>query len=369
MLTRRRFFALGAVGLGGTLWPRRARADGAWPGYGQAVIVDALAGPDEADIDEQLTPLGARALAAARASGLTAISVTVGADEPLETVLKRVGWCEREIDAHPDLFMRVRRGADLAAAKASGRVGLIYNVQGLGAVEHDLGRLELLQHLGLRVAQLTYNLRNLVGDGCLEQDGAGLSRFGHGVVERLNALRVAVDCSHSSPRVLADAVGTSKAPVIVSHTGCAALHAHPRNLSDASLRALAHRGGVAGIYFMPYLRASGAPTADDVIRHLEHAIDVAGEEHVGVGTDGGVAAVTVDDAYRARLRDELGRRKAQGVSAPGETEAAPPFVLELNGPRKLEALAGRLAARGHKDARIAKLLGGNFARVLSAVWG
>src|SRR3546814_3096135 len=104
-----------------------------------------------------------------------------------------------------------------------------------------------------------------------------------------NARRMMVDVSHAAQRTIAEAIAVSSAPIAISHTGCRALNDVPRNATDADLRALADKGGVAGIYFMPFLRASGQPRADDVIRHIEHAVKVAGEDHVALGTDGGIS--------------------------------------------------------------------------------
>jgi membrane dipeptidase len=102
----------------------------------------------------------------------------------------------------------------------------------------------------------------------------------------MNRLHMVLDLSHGSPRTMAEAIAASKAPVAMRHTGCRALVDLPRNTRDNELKALADRGGVAGIYFMPFLRKSGQPHAEDLIHHLEHAVNVCGEDHVGIGTDG-----------------------------------------------------------------------------------
>ena len=120
---------------------------------------------------------------------------------------------------------------------------------------------------------------------------------------------------------------------------------------------------------MPFLRPSGQPHLEDVARHLEHAVKVAGEDHVGIGSDGGMSTITVDDAFRKGHREFVTRRKHLGIAAPGEAEDVFNFVPELNGPRYLETLADHLAGRGFGETRILKILGGNFARALGEVWG
>ena len=157
-------------------------------------------------------------------------------------------------------------------------------------------------------------------------------------------------------------------PVAFTHTGSAALADHPRNRTDAELRAVAEKGGVAGVYFMPFLNVGKQPTAADVIRHLEQMIDVAGEDHVSIGTDGGLSAEVLTQEYKDRHAAFVRKRREAGISAPGETEEGYLFASELNSPRRLETLADLLLARGHGSARVEKILGSNLVRVLRAVW-
>jgi membrane dipeptidase len=276
---------------------------------------------------------------------------------------------DRELVAHPDRLLAVRSGADLQRAHRERKVGLIYGFQETSPIGDDLDRIDLFHALGVRVIQLTHNRRNLVGDGCMEPGNAGLSQYGHEVVERLNARRVLVDLAHGSQRTIAEGIAASKAPVLISHTGCRALADLPRNTGDAELRAMAERGGVVGIIFWPYLRTQGQPMASDVIRHIEHAIDVCGEDHVGIGTDGTVSATertaAFEKANRAyidamRLDDTFGKGRAPGLYA---------FIPDLNRVDRFAVLGGMLSARGHSDTRVAKILGGNFARVMGEVWG
>jgi membrane dipeptidase len=139
--------------------------------------------------------------------------------------------------------MRLRTARDLAEAKRSGRLGLIYGFQDAAMLEGDPERLELFHRFGVRIVQLTYNLRNLLGDGALEAADAGLSRHGRDVVTRMNALGMLVDLSHCGTRTTDDAIAASAKPVAVTHSGCRAVYDHPRSKHDATLRRLAERGG------------------------------------------------------------------------------------------------------------------------------
>ena len=125
---------------------------------------------------------------------------------------------------------------------------------------------------------------------------------------------------------------------------------------------------MSGLYFMPFLSEGRQPTAADIIRHLEHMLDVAGEDHVSLGTDGGISAEVVDDEFREIFAGFVRQRREAGIGAPGETETGFLFANELNMPRRFETLADMLSKRGHSDARLEKILGANLVRVFSETW-
>ena len=374
-LDRRELLVLGALSGLGALRTLKGAPAAAGP-YGRAIVIDGCGGPGDVDTDtERGVCLSERAVKDVTASGVTCVNLTVGpvGNRPdaaaFEGVVRDIAYWEREIDAHPEVLTKVKRSRDIAAAKADGRLGLIYGLQDGVAFAGDLSRLDVLHALGMRIIQPTYNLRNLLGDGCLEPADGGLSKLGREAIERMDALRILIDLSHCGRGTTRDALAASKRPVAFTHTGCAAVADHPRNKTDDELRALAKKGGVAGIYFMPYLRPSGQPMAEHVVRHLEHALDAAGEDHVGIGTDGTISAVELTPKYLEEFRKQLAARKKAGIGAPGEAEEVYTFVPDLNTPRRLETLAGLLLARRHSTARVEKLLGGNFARLFSDVWG
>jgi len=341
--------------------------------YDRAIVIDALGGPGGYDPSLAAdAPLSKQFLDDVRASGVTAVNVTVnvvgnGSGRFEQTVLG-ISQVEREITAHPDIFLKVLNAGDIARAKATKRTGLILGFQDTSMLEGDLTRLTQFHDLGVRVCQPTYNLRNLIGDGCLESADGGLSRLGHDFVAEMNRLNMLVDLSHAGPKTIADGIAASKAPVAITHTGCRALIDVPRNTHDKELKALADRGGVAGIYFMPFLRTSGQPHAEDLIRHLEHAVNVCGENSVGLGTDGGISGIELNDAYREVQRNFYEGRVKAGIAAPGEAADILNLIPEYNDPRRFQTLADDLSHRGWPPSRIEKILGANFARLMSEVW-
>jgi membrane dipeptidase len=370
--TRRAFVAGGAAAAVALALHDRALAKGS-DVFRRAIVIDGLGGPGNAMADDA-APLKESHLQDISDSGLTCVHVTilpVGSTPPdtaFAQAVMGIGRYEREVDANPGVLTRIRTVADIKAAKAAGRTGLIYGFQDGVSFETDLSRLDELYRLGIRIVQPTYNRRNLLGDGCLEPANAGLSKAGVEAVTRMNELGILVDLSHCGRRTAADAIAASTRPVAFTHTGSAAQNDHPRNRTDAELRAVADKGGVSGVFFMPFLSEGRQPTAADVIRHLEHMIQVAGEDHVSIGTDGGISAEVLTPEFRERHAGFVRQRRAAGISAPGETEDGFLFASELNTPRRLETLADMLSARGHPDARIEKILGANLVRVFNDTW-
>jgi membrane dipeptidase len=374
MLTRREVLLISAAGL----LIRPAASAGSTAGFGDrqyadALVIDALCAPGINDpAAAGLQTLSARDLADVRSSGITAVNVTVNAvgngPDRFEKTIENIAGMEHELVAHPDVFLKVLQGSDLARAKATRRMGLIYGCQDTTMLDGDLERLQVFQDLGIRICQPTYNRRNLMGDGCMETADGGLSLFGHQFVEAVNRLHIVLDLSHAGPRTIAEGITASAAPMAITHTACRDLVDLPRNTYDRELKALADRGGVAGIYFMPFLRSSGQPHAEDVIRHLEHAVNVCGEDHVGLGTDGAIGGTEINDAFRATARKEHEDRVKAGVAAPGETADVFTLVPEYNDPRRFKTLADDLARRGWPSSRIEKILGLNFARLFKQVW-
>ena len=334
--------------------------------------IDTLGGPGEYT-DDTAAPLSQAALDDARKSGLSAVNVTVSgvgsyAKNYNETI-RNIGYWNAQIAAHPDRLVAVRTIADLDAAHCSGRLGLIYGFQDATPIGEELDRVDMFRDLGVRIFQLTYNRRNLVGDGCLEPGNAGLSTFGRNLVEKLNATKSLIDLSHAGERTTLEAAATAKGPIAITHTGCAALAALPRNKTDKELKAVADKGGYVGIYLMPFLRSKGQPMAADLVAHLEHAIEVCGEDHVGIGSDGVISPVAVTPAFKKKFADEVNERRKRGISAPGEDPDVYTFVPDLNRADRFARIAELLAARSHPQSRIEKVLGGNFARLLREVWG
>ncbi|HLY55709.1 MAG TPA: membrane dipeptidase [Stellaceae bacterium] len=376
---RRSILSGAAVALGAPLWRRAARA--ATPSG--SIIVNALGGlenpnielgrPQAGPADTDQPDVDARAIRDAKAAGLTAVNITLGyvagPEEPFEYTIRTIGSWDAVLRDHPGDLLRVERASDIARARREGRIGIIYGFQNAAQVGDKPDRIDTFGDLGVRVIQLTYNPENQLGDGSMAPGNRGLTPFGRQVVERLNQRRIMVDLSHSGERTCLDAIAASKAPISINHTGCRALVDLPRNKTDAELRGVAEKGGFVGIFFMPFINATGHATAADVVAHIEHAVNVCGEDHVGIGTDGSVTPIDDLEGYKAHLAAEVAERAKAGIGAAGERADTLPFVIDLRGVEQFRKLAGLLAARGHSQSRIEKILGLNFVAFAREVWG
>jgi len=331
--------------------------------YKNAIVIDSLCAPF---LDLETTPKP-ELVALVRQSGITAVNSTLS-DRDFEGTVKNIAWLESLVEAYPDVFAIVRKHSDIARSKQNNKVGIIPGFQYTTFLEDDPQRIETFRNFGVRIMQITYNNRSSFGDGCLEPGNAGLSNAGMAAVKKMNEIGVAVDLSHSGYRTTSEAITASSKPVLISHSGCAAIYSHPRNKPDEILRLLADRGGYFGVYLMPYLVASPTvPTREHVLDHLLHAINVCGADHVGIGSDGSIQKVVLTPAQKADFEADIARRKKLGIGAPGEDRY--PYVPDLNGPDHMEIIAEELARRGQPSTVIEKVLGANFQRVVGEIWG
>jgi membrane dipeptidase len=343
--------------------PRRARS----------VYVDAQGALDGFDEPEpgRYVP-GRRLLTAIRERRIDVISATIGevgnGPDRFKSAAQAVANWDRMIAANAPILAKIERAADIGLAVDGGKIGIIYNFQDTTMLEGDAANVDTFATLGVKVIQLTYNKRNLAGDGCLERANAGISDFGREVIARINRNDVLLDLSHAGQRTQAEGIAASAAPPAITHSACRNLVDLPRNTFDAEMRALAVKGGVFGVYLMPFLRLSGQPQREDLLRHLDHAVNVCGEDHVGIGTDDPFLGYAVNDETRARHRQFYEERVRRGIAAPGESGEVMNYVEGYNSGERYDRIAADLRLRGWSTARIEKVLGGNWVRLFSEVW-
>lgn len=320
-----------------------------------------------------------------QAGGLTAaffsiwVDARYGPGTAFRRALDLIGAVRALADSNPEVELATS-AEDVRSAAARGHVAALMGVEGGHAIENSLAKLDSLFRLGVRYMTLTWNNGNdWAGSSTDPKRGGGLTPLGRRVVRRMNELGVLVDVSHVSDQTFWDVIATSTRPVIASHSSCRALAHHPRNLTDDELRAIARNGGVVGINFYPVFlddhfrhqyeelrrrikpetdsiraryrghpgqsafevdkfvgeRAESldVPTIDRLLDHIDHAVQVMGIDHVGLGSD------------------------FDGISV-----LPRPMKDVTSLPEVVRALAGR----GYSDEDVRKILGENFLRLLTA---
>ena len=354
--TRRDLLQYLAGAAAATAVPHSARAD-LLEFYDNALVIDALCFSREwGDADYA-------ALKQANYSGI----VESLPRRDLQTAIDAlVEWRERAGD-HSDKVLLALEAADFRRARESGRTAVMMNFQDSTMLEGKVGNIEALHALGMRGFQLTYNFRNLVGDGCLERTNAGLSDFGVEVVEKMNEIGVMIDLSHCGPQTTLDGIEFSRKPVAITHTMCDSVRpGHPRAKTDEQIRNCAQKGGVVGMIALGYFVGpdpGGESTIEPYADHIEHAVSVAGIEHVGISTDfppQGISPwATRENWYEPRLE----------VFKPSYEVRWPPWIPELDTPDRYRNVLRVLERRGWKEADMERRLGLNFLRLFADTIG
>jgi len=304
-----------------------------------------------------------------RASGITAVKLSVGGGAAtFSDTVEHIGYINNQIAAHQDVYMPVVSIHDLVEAKRSGKVGIFYAFEDAGMLDGKAERINYFHSLGVRSMQLSYNGVSPFASGVMSQKPSqGLTRKGAEAVITMNAVGVTIDVSHSDDKSTREIIEQSSKPVMISHGGCDAVNPHPRNKSDAILKAVADQGGVFGQYELSYLTPGiEQQTTADYMRHLTHALNICGEDHVGIGSDAFMLAFDTSPDSMKAWDDSIKQRKDAGIAAPGE--GPPPFAVGMNGPHKSLVITEELLKAGYSEAAVAKVLGGNFLRIFKETW-
>ncbi len=304
-----------------------------------------------------------------RDSGLCAIKLTMGGSGgSYAETLEELAAYDAAIAENADILRSINSVADIDEAYASQRLGIIKSFEAATMHDGQPARIAEFAAQGVRVMQLGYNNTSPFGAGVMSVDGPlGLSELGREAVSVMQANGVLLDLSHAHEQTMFDAIEASTRPVAVTHSGCAGVHQHQRNKSDEALKRVADTGGVVGIYELSYLTPDDEQTPlSAYMAHLDHALKVCGEDHVGIGSDAVLPAFDVSPESIAQWEAVNAARKEAGIAAPGEGPM--PFVVGLNGPQRMSVIADELKKLGYADDAIDKVMGLNLKRVFSETW-
>ncbi len=290
-----------------------------------------------------------------RKAGVTIASLNVGfARMPWTQHLEVLSFMRRWIACRPEEYRLIATAADVAACKREGKLGIVFDIEGMYPVQENLSLVQTFYELGVRWMLVAYNSSNAAGGGCLDDD-TGLTAVGRGIIDEMQRVGMVLCLSHTGARTAEEALEYASSPVIFSHSNPHGHTPHPRNVSDKLIRACARNGGVVGLSGIgPYLGAS-TQLVEHLLRQLRYVIDLVGAEHVALGLD-----YVFDQA-------ELGDFVMQSPTLfpPGFNETAGLSMVE---PEAIPRIAEGLARDNLTDQQIGAVLGENWLRIARRVW-
>jgi membrane dipeptidase len=290
--------------------------------------------------------------------GATAIGPTVASDDDLPSTMTKLATWHARLARMRDTLLHVTTVADVRRAKQQKKLGIIFHFQNTQPFERNPDLVELYYRLGVRVAQLTYNTRNWVGDGCEEPANSGLSDFGRRIVREMNRVGMVVDLSHTGHRTTMEAMEVSTAPVIFSHSNPRGRWDHGRNIRDEQIKACAAGGGVIGINGVGIFLGPNDTRTEVIADHVDYVADLVGARHIGIGLD--YAFEVMADGPDALLA-------AHPDYWPAGNHYDTPRI-GIAAPAQLRELTDILLRRNWSDDDLRGILGGNFQRIAGQVW-
>lgn len=293
----------------------------------------------------------------ARSGGVHGIHATCAVWEGTQDTIRNISdWYALERENH-DIVSLVKSAADIREAAKSNKLAVLLGFQNSSPFEQDYTLVEVFHRLGVRVAQLTYNIQNHLGGACYEPSDSGLTRFGTRIVEEMNRVGMLVDLSHVGDRTSLDAVAASSAPVAITHANPRWFADTPRNKSDELIRAVTERGGVVGVCFYPNVIGGKDATLKSLCEMVVQLVDQVGSDHVAIGSD---AARNWPPSYVEHLRD--GRWK------PREPAEWPQWPEWFSSPKDFPRVLEGLSDAGLSDEVIKNVAGENWLRLFEVVF-
>lgn len=294
-------------------------------------------------------------LARHKAAGFDAITVNIGfGEQGPEEHLRMIAALRHWLVARPEEYLLLMEADDVERARSTGRLAVGFDIEGANAVGDQLSLIQLYYDLGVRWMLMAYNTSNRAGGGCQDEDG-GLTNFGRAMVAEMERVGMLLCLSHTGHRTVREVIAMATQPLIFSHSNCAALHPHPRNIPDELIRACAATGGVVGINGVGIFLGKNDISSETYARHVDHVVQLVGPAHVSIALD-----------YVFDMRElEEHLEKMKGTFPPGlGYEMGARFVP----PEQLEEIVVTLQGWGYSDADLTALLGGNLLRLAKQVW-
>jgi len=297
---------------------------------------------------------------AVRDAGVTLSIPTVASDENLSECVKLIANWYTRIKRNQAVALPAETITDVKRAKEENKVAYIFTFQNTHPLEANVDLLDVFHRLGVRMIQITYNEKNLVGDGCGERTDGGLSNFGLKVIERMNDLDMIVDLSHVGDRTTDEAIEASRL-VVCSHSNARSVCKNVRNKKDEQIKAIAKKDGIIGVAafpsFVKWTRTEKGelPAVKDLLDHIDYIAKLVGTDHVGLGFD------FIEGKEEEETELLLTRPDIWGLPGP---RGVYDYTEGIDGISKVINITRGLIERGYSDNDILKILGRNWLRVL-----
>lgn len=307
-----------------------------------------------------------------KAAGVTCIIQNAGEEgNEIKRLLKRLAHFTHATDMMSEFVSKAAIPKDIIKAKKENRHALYFSGNGVPlpqdwiSVEDELRYISVFFHLGIRMMHLTYNRRNVIGDGCAEVANGGLSDFGRAVVKEMNRVGVIVDIAHSGWQTSLEAAQLSAKPMVASHTTVAAIKKHIRSKPDNVIRAIADTGGYIGICCIPRF-LGGTGDIAQMMKHIDYVVKKFGSEHVAIGTD---ISFTSQFASEENKKIPVYRQERTRWEAlwPADNFKETPEMIKSMAWTNWPLFTVGMVQMGYSDDDIQKILSGNSMRVANAV--
>ena len=287
--------------------------------------------------------------------GVNVISVNVGfADISWTEHIRVLSFMRQWLASRPETYCLISTAADVRKCRAQGKLGVVFDVEGMCPVENDLSLVQTFYELGVRWMLVAYNRNNKAGGGCLDAD-EGLTTLGRAIIDEMERVGMVLCLSHTGARTAAEALEYSRNPAIFSHSNPYGDVSHQRNVSDELMRTCARKGGVIGLAGIGLYIGSSVNLVESLMRQLRYTIDLVGADHVGLGLDHIFDLSEIDEFIRTNptiFSSDV--RSARDIGTIG--------------PEAIVTIAECLARDNLSDSQIRGVLGENWMRIAERVW-